>query len=94
MVKFQTENSTDNSISEYNQQVTIKAGSNYAEGAAFNSAEEGLSEIISVKVISGDNDVYYEAADSPGVALPLGYYATVESVDPFIIKVKNQDYKS
>lgn len=93
-VKFQTENSTDNSISEYTQQVTIKAGSNYAEGAAFNSAEEGLSEITSVKVISGDNDVYYAAADSPGVALPLGYYATVESVDPFIIKVKNQDNKS
>lgn len=93
-VKFQTENSTDGSVSEYTQQVTIKAGSNYAEGAAFNSAEEGLSEITSVKVISGDNDVYYESSDSPGVALPLEYYATVESVDPFIIKVKNQDYKS
>lgn len=93
-VKFQTENSTNKSISEYTQQVTIKAGSNYAEGAAFNSTEEELSEIISVKVISGDNDVYYESSDSPGVALPLEYYATVESVDPLIIKVKNQDNKS
>lgn len=92
-VIFTTETPDGNS-KNYTQSITIPAGSNYAKGTDFNSTDETFDKIKSVKIISGDEDIYWNYFETSNLALPAGHYATVESIDPFIINVKGQDSTS